>query len=160
MTKWTGWAVTLLGAGTLALLVPAIGVTAGQDPPANQVAVAEIRLADSNGSCTVAQDSNGAKLATDVVEVSKSSKPWVRFSVINNCSSRVDVGIGNLRHRTQASASDPGEPNMGNRKETVKAGATASTLRIKVRRDAVEGLWDYDILVNGKKVDPGIKINP
>lgn len=158
MTKRTGWLAAILGGAVLA----AIGITvqAAQDPPPGQVAVAEIRLADRNGSCTVARNAAGNKLATELVEVSKANRPWVKFVVINNCSSQAEVRIANLRHRTAPSAPDPGDPTVGNRKEMVKAGGSSTTLRIKVRSNAVEGLWDYDVLVNGKKVDPGIKINP
>lgn len=128
------------------------GPAAGAQPEA--AAEAFIRLApDADGAC-------GAPEKTELVRVSKSTQPFVHFVITNGCEADVVVSVGGFRHAERERMPDPIQQTAGNRRVQVGAGETSRTLRLRVRNDAVEGEWFYDVLVDGRVVDPRIAIDP
>jgi len=140
--------LSLLMTSALVLLV---GLPAGAQPEA---AEAYIRLApDADGACDAPEK-------TELVRVSKSTRPFVHFVITNGCEADVVVSIGGFRHADRERMPDPIQQTAGNRRVNVGAGETSRTLRLRVRNDAVEGEWFYDVLVDGRVVDPRIAIDP
>jgi hypothetical protein len=147
MTCRTPW-LPLVSAGLLAL--SAAAVQAQTAAPAEAVIHLENNAA---GQCDAVEK-------TDLVQVSKSRQPVVLFVITNECPGTAVVSIGGFRHAEQSQAPDPIQESAGNRRVTVPSGQTSRTLRLRVRSNAVEGEWNYDIRVNDRLVDPRLEIDP
>jgi hypothetical protein len=123
---------------------------AAQPVPAEVV----LHLADdASGRCAATEK-------TEVVRVSKSSQPVVLFAITNKCAGPAAVSIGGFRHAERSQAPDPIQESAGNRRISVQAGQMSRALRLRVRSNAVEGEWHYDIRVNDRLVDPKLEIDP
>lgn len=115
---------------------------------------AVVRLAPgSDGQCDVVEK-------TEVVRVSKAKRPFVTFVVTNGCASDVEFSIDGFRHARRSEAGDPIMEGRGQRRRRVRAGETVATLRLRVRPNATEGEWSYDIRLDDRLVDPKLQIDP
>lgn len=121
-------------------------------PPESARAVVRL-AAGTDGQCDVAEK-------TEVVRVSKSKQPFVTFVVTNGCGADVVFSIGGFRHASRDQAGDPVQESAGQRRLRVRAGQADATLRLRVRSNAVEGEWQYDIRLDDRLVDPKLQIDP
>lgn len=139
---------------SLVLLVP-VGPTS---PPAlAQNATpgrAEFRLApDANGQCNVVQK-------TEVVTVSRSKQPFVTFAVTSACEADVVFTVSGFRHPKASQGDDPIVEAGGQRRLRVRAGRGEATMKLRVKANAVEGEWTYDVRLDDRLVDPKLRIDP
>lgn len=139
---------------SLALLVP-FGPTTpevlAQDATPGR---AEFRLApDADGQCNVVEK-------TDVVTVSRSKQPFVTFAVTSACEGDVVFTVSGFRHPNASQGDDPIVEAGGQRRLRVRAGRGEATMRLRVKADAVEGEWSYDVRLDDRLVDPKLQIDP
>lgn len=139
----------------LLLVVAALLGAAPRAAPAQATSgEAVVRLApDGDGQCDAVEK-------TELVHVSKAKQPLVTFVVDNACDADVVFSIGGFRHLARGEAGDPIVQAGGQRRLRVRAGDTGATLRLRVRPDATEGEWAYDILLDDRLVDPKLRIDP
>jgi hypothetical protein len=135
----------------VAFAVPVVPVAVAQ-PPDSARAVVRLETGP-NGPCDVAEK-------TELVRVSKSKQPVVTFVVTNRCAADVVFSIGGFRHATRGQAGDPIQEAGGQRRLQLRAGQVDATLRLRVRPNAVEGEWQYDIRLDDRLVDPKLQIDP
>lgn len=139
---------------SLVLLVPVGPTSPGALAQNATPGRAEFQLApDANGQCNVVQK-------TDVVTVSRSKQPFVTFAVTSACEDDVVFTVSGFRHPKASQGDDPIVEAGGQRRLRVRAKRGEASMKLRVKADAVEGEWTYDVHLDDRLVDPKLRIDP